>query len=217
MMCASGTISVLIVDDHAILREGLAYILEKNPGIAVAAAAASGTQAVAAARAHKPAVIVMDLVLPEMSGLDATRRILAELPDTRVIMLSMLDSPEQVFHALRAGALGDVLKQSAATEIVQAVLTVVKGRQYLSAELSNALAGMNLEHARQSPLESLSDREREVLYLTVASMTSGQIARRLSLSPKTVATYRGRIMEKLGVADRTSLIRYALQNIGIPR
>ena len=175
MMCASGTISVLIVDDHAILREGLAYILEKNPGIAVAAAAASGTQAVAAARAHKPAVIVMDLVLPEMSGLDATRRILAELPDTRVIMLSMLDSPEQAFHALRAGALGYVLKQSAATEIVQAVLTVVKGRQYLSAELSNALAGMNLEHARQSPLERVSDREREVLYLTVASMTSRRI------------------------------------------
>jgi DNA-binding NarL/FixJ family response regulator len=216
-MCALRTVKVLIVDDHAILREGLTYLLEKVPQIDVVEAVATGKQAVAAALRHQPDIIVMDLVLPEISGLDATIQILRTLPETRVIILSSHDTREHVHHALRAGARGYVLKQSAFTELTEAVFTVLRGKRFLSAELNMEMSELKMAETGESPMERLSVREREVLYLTVESLTSAQIAKRLSLSPKTVATYRSRIMQKLGVSDRTALIRYAMQNVIIPR
>lgn len=215
-MCALRSVKVLIVDDHAILREGLTYLLGKIPQINVVDAVSTGKEAVVAAKLHHPAVIVMDLVLPEISGLDATRQILRVLPNTCVIILSSHGTREHVHHALRAGARGYVLKQSAFTELTDAVFTVLRGKRHLSAELNIETRDIDAITADQSPLERLSAREREVLYLTVASMTSAQIAKKLFLSPKSVATYRSRIMQKLGVSDRTALIRYAMQNVTIP-
>ena len=161
-MCALRAVKVLIVDDHAILREGLTYLLEKIPQINVVETVATGKQAVAAAARHHPDVIVMDLVLPEISGLDATLQILRTLPETRVIILSSHDTREHVHHALRAGARGYVLKQSAFTELTEAVFTVLRGKRYLSAELNMDMSDLKAADADQSPMERLSAREREV-------------------------------------------------------
>ena len=207
--------TVLVVDDHGIVREGLTVLLERSPRLQVVGTAASGKQAVAAAQRLRPDVVVMDLMLPELSGLDATERILSELPATRVVILSVCHSSEHIACALRAGALGFVQKRSSITEIVQAVLTVLDGRRYLSPEVVASLGDVAIDAAR-SPLESLSAREREVLQLTVAGATSASIARRLCLSPKTVETYRSRIMDKLGVSDHTALIHFAMEHALMP-
>jgi DNA-binding NarL/FixJ family response regulator len=203
--------TVLVVDDHGIVREGLAVLLERSPRLKVIGTAASGKQAVATAQLLKPDVVVMDLMLPELSGIDATERILSQLPATRVVILSVCYSSEHIACALRAGALGFVQKRSSITEIVQAVLAVLDGKRYLSPEIVVSLGDVEIDSAR-SPLERLSAREREVLQLTVAGATSAVIARQLSLSPKTVETYRSRIMEKLGVPDRTALIHFAMEH-----
>jgi DNA-binding NarL/FixJ family response regulator len=209
-------VGVLVVDDHGIVREGLAVLLERRPEIRVVATAADGRQAVAAAKHYRPDVVVMDLVLPELSGIDATRRILQDIPQTRVVILSVCHSAEHVFQALRAGALGYVLKQSAAVELDHAVMAVLGGERYLSPEVRDVIAAAGSEFSSLSPLERLSSREREVLHLTVGGATSAEIARALSLSPKTVETYRSRIMEKLGVPDHTALIRFAVEHAMAP-
>lgn len=209
-------VSVLVVDDHGIVREGLTVLLERRPEIRVVATAADGRQAVMAAKQYHPDVVVMDLVLPELSGIDATRRILRDLPQTRVVILSVCHTSEHVFQALRAGALGYVLKQSAAVELDHAVMAVLGGEHYLSPDVREVVAAAGGDFASLTPLERLSSREREVLHLTVGGATSAEIARTLSLSPKTVETYRSRIMEKLGVADHTALIRFAVEHAMTP-
>lgn len=208
--------SVLVVDDHGIVREGLTVLLERRPELRVVATAADGRQAIEVARRLRPDVVVMDLVLPELSGIDATRRILHDSPNTRVVILSVCHTSEHVFQALRAGARGYVLKQCAAAELDQAVMAVLAGEQYLSPEVRHMIANVGLDPSARSPLERLSTREREVLHLTVGGSTSAQIAQTLSLSPKTVETYRSRIMEKLGVADHAALIRFALEHAMTP-
>jgi DNA-binding NarL/FixJ family response regulator len=207
--------SVLVVDDHGIVREGLTVLLERSPRLKVIGTAASGKQAIAVAHRLKPDVVVMDLMLPELSGIDATERIVNELPATRVVILSVCHSSEHIACALRAGAMGFVQKRSSITEIVQAVLAVLDGKRYLSPEIVASLGNAEIDSAR-SPLESLSAREREVLHLTVAGATSVVIARRLCLSPKTVETYRSRIMGKLGVSDHTALIHFAMEHALTP-
>ena len=209
-------VDVLVVDDHGIVREGLVVLLERSARIRVLGTADNGKDAVAAALLLKPDVVVMDLVLPQLSGVDATERIVATLPDTRVVILSVCKTSEHVFRALRAGAQGYVLKQCAAAELVHAVLTVADGARYLSGALRETLAGLAIETAPLSPLERLSPREREVMHLTVDGVTSAEIGRRLSLSPKTIDTYRSRIMDKLGVAHHAGLIRYALEHAITP-
>ena len=208
---ASGTTRILIVDDHGVIREGIACLLERVPSVQVVGAADSGKEAIKAALLHKPDIILMDLVLPDFGGVDATQRILAVLPTVRIIILSMCRTPEHVYRAMRAGASGYVLKQSAAAELLAAITGTMKGDRYLSPAIRHFEQSAT-EGSDRSPMESLSAREREVLHLTVASMTSDQIAKRLNLSNKTVATYRSRIMQKLGVTDRTALIRYVLQH-----
>jgi DNA-binding NarL/FixJ family response regulator len=204
-------IRILIVDDHGIVCEGLTALLSRSSGMQVVGVAGDGRQAVLATRQLKPDVVVMDLLLPELSGIDATVQILAALPLTRVIMLSACDTSEHVFQALRAGARGYVLKANLSAEIVQAVVTVSNGENYLSPQLTGVLVdGILGQFGRNSPLESLSAREREVLHLTIGGARSADIARQLSLSRKTVDTYRSRVMVKLGVSNLAGLIHYGI-------
>jgi DNA-binding NarL/FixJ family response regulator len=202
---------ILVVDDHGIVRDGLSVLLNATSEMQVVGAAADGKAAVRAAAKLKPDVIVMDLALPELSGIDATLLILAAQPLIRVVMLSAWDTSEHVFRALRAGARGYVLKESAGTEIVQAVAAVSKGHRYLSARLTGVLIDGLLDDPNSaSPIESLSPREREVLHLTVTGASSADIGVRLSLSSKTIDTYRSRVMGKLGVTDLAGMIRFAV-------
>lgn len=210
------SVSVLVVDDHGIVRECVGALLEKSSVIKVIGTAASGMSGVRAAHRLKPDVVIMDLVLPDLSGVDATERILRDLPLTRVVILTMCHSREHVVRALRAGALGYVLKGSASDEVTQAVLSAVDGKRFLSPAIADLLEGVDIDSGPRSPLEQLSVREREVLHLAVAGATSAAIAAKLFLSPKTVDTYRSRIMEKLGVADHTALIHFAIEHANSP-
>jgi len=210
-------ISVVVVDDHGIVRDGLCALLDGHFHLNVIGSAANGRDAILSAARLKPDVIVMDLVLPDLSGIDATLRILAELPTTRIVILSASNTSEHVFRALRAGARGYVLKESATSELVQAVLAVYAGERYLSPQITGlVIDALGSSAAPVSPIESLSQREREVLHLTVGGATSAEIGQKLSLSPKTVDTYRSRVMGKLGVPDMAGLIRFAIAHAMTP-
>jgi DNA-binding NarL/FixJ family response regulator len=204
---------LLVVDDHGIVREGLTAMLKHQAGIQVLGSANSGEEAIGEALRLKPAIVIMDLVLPDMSGIEAMERILILLPRTRVIMLSVRHTIEHVYRALRAGACGYVVKNAAAEELVQAVFMVKEGKQYLSPQVVPAAIGIaNCYELPKSPMERLSTRERDVLGRIVGGASSAAIAQHLSLSPKTVDTYRGRLMGKLGVRNRSALIRFAIEN-----
>jgi DNA-binding NarL/FixJ family response regulator len=209
--------NILIVDDHGIVRDGIRSLLRCQDGMDVVGLAATGEQAVLAAQHLRPDVIIMDLVLPILNGIDATKRILASLPLTKIIVLSAWSTSEHVYRALRAGALGYVIKDAAGAELVCAVRAVSSGRRYLSPSIAALVssAGPNDAVAR-SPLERLSAREREVLHRTAEGYSSTEIALQLSLSPKTIDTYRSRLMQKLGVSDRSALIRFAIQHAMAP-
>jgi DNA-binding NarL/FixJ family response regulator len=203
---------ILIVDDHSVVRDGLAVLIERAPGMKVVGFAASGEEAVLVTQRLRPDLIIMDLMLPTLNGIDATQRIISEFPRTRIIALSACHTPEQVSRALRAGALGFVLKTEAATELLRAVQMVAAGKKYISPAIKALFVDGALSMPMlKSPFERLSSREREVVQLIVAGSTSSDIALHLSLSRKTVDTYRGRIMVKLGVANRAALIRFALE------
>lgn len=203
---------VLIVDDHSIVRDGLAALIERDRGVRVVGLASTGEEAVSVAQRLKPDLIVMDLMLPSLNGIDATRRIIAELPRTRIIALSACRTSEQVCRVLRAGALGFVLKTAAASELLRAIQAVTAGMQYVSPVIAALFPDGALSIPMpKSPFERLSSRERKVVQLIVGGSTSSDIALQLSLSRKTVDTYRGRIMVKLGVANRSALIRFALE------
>src|SRR5579859_478637 len=190
---------ILVVDDHGIVREGLAALLESDDGIRVVGFAATGEEAILAAQRLSPDVIIMDLVLPDLNGIEATKRILRYLPDTHILALSACHTPDHVGRALRA-------------ELLSAVKALSAGNQYLSAAVS-AAGGAPAARVPvpDSPFETLSSRENEVLRYIVAGSTSAEIAQFLSLSRKTVDTYRSRIMVKLGVPNRSALIHLALK------
>jgi DNA-binding NarL/FixJ family response regulator len=220
MNCQSASttpIRIVVVDDHGVVCEGLTLILEREGHIEVVATAADGRQGIAAAVLHKPDIVVMDLVLPVLNGIDATQRIIDALPQSRVVILSSCDTSEHVFSAFRAGARGYVLKECAGAELVHAIMTVVAGARYLSPQLTGVLIdGLLSDSTMMSPLESLSAREREVMNLTVAGSSSAQIALRLCLSRKTVDTYRSRVMLKLGVPNLARLIHFGVEHAMTP-
>jgi DNA-binding NarL/FixJ family response regulator len=211
-------VRILVVDDHGIVRDGVSAVLERHPDLKVVESVGTGKDAVSAATRLVPEVVVMDLMLPELSGVDATERILALLPRTRIVILSVCHTSEHIFRALRAGAHGYVVKEAVGADLVRAVLAVMAGERFLSSQITDAVIGgaLNNSGGAQSPLERLSRREREVLHLTVAGSSSAEIAIRLSLSRKTVDTYRSRVMEKLGVADLTALIHFAIEHALTP-
>jgi len=201
-------IRVLLADDHAMLRDGLKALLSASEGIEVVAAVGDGREAVRAAQELNPDVVVMDLSMPELNGIEAARLLRDRCPATRVVILSMHSSSEHVHRALEAGAAGYLLKESAGREVEAAVRAVHAGKRYLSPALAAQAPGAG----RRSPLERLTARERQVLQLVVEGHSSAEIARRVFLSPKSVGTYRSRMMRKLGLHDVTALVKFAIQH-----
>lgn len=201
---------VVLADDHTIVREGLATLLGQTPDIEVIATASTGSQAVRAARTLAPDVLVTDISMPELNGIEAARAIRERDARIAIVVLSMHSTSEHVARAFAAGANGYVLKDAASDEIVAAVRAVASGRRYLSRALADVVTGAAAPAA--SPLASLSARERQVLQLVVEGRSSAQIAQQIHLSPKTVETYRSRLMKKLGVADIPALVKFAVQH-----
>jgi len=213
-------ISVFIADDHTVVRDGLRAPLEADPEIRVVGAAGSGLQAVRQVGETAPDVVLMDISMPEMNGIEATTEILALNPRIRVIILSILGTSEHVFRALQAGVMGYLLKESAGREVVDAVRTVAAGGRYLSQPVTNTLIEDYLRQQQQAqprkPLELLSQREREILKLVLEGKSSAEIGKLLYISAKTVETYRSRMMRKLEVSDMAGLMKFAFQNGLIP-
>jgi DNA-binding NarL/FixJ family response regulator len=204
-------IRVLIADDHEVVAEGLRHLVEAERDIQVVACVADGREAVRQARDTQPDVVLMDLSMPELNGADATRAILERDPRCRVIVLSMYSQREYVRRALKAGAAGYVVKRSAAKEVVEAIRAVHAGQRYLSPRVADVVLDDYTDEKQDDPLSRLSAREREVLQLLAEGRTGAQIAERLSLSQKTVETYRARLVEKLGIRDLAGLVRFAIQ------
>lgn len=209
-------IKVFLADDHAVVREGLRYLLEAQDDITVVGDVGTGREAVAQVTQLAPDVVVMDVSMPDMNGIEATGRILEILPQTHVLILSMQSSAEHVYRALKAGAHGYLLKESAGKVLVEAVRSVHSGGRYLSTGITETLVNDYLHQraliAEPSPLERLSRREREVLQLVVEGRSSVEIGGVLSLSPKTVDTYRSRLMHKLEISDVPTLVKFAIQH-----
>jgi DNA-binding NarL/FixJ family response regulator len=210
------SIRVVLADDHAVVRDGLRLILESEEGISVVGEAGDGYQAVDQVLKLKPDVVVMDIAMPNLNGIEATLQILNARPSVKVVILSIHSSDEYISRALKAGAFGYLLKESAGKEVVQAVKTAYLGHRYLCQKISEAIIGdyidMKEENPARSPLSRLSLREREVLQLIVEGKTSKEIAQMLLLSPKTIETYRNRLMVKLGIKDIAGLVKFAIQH-----
>lgn len=208
------TIRVLLVDDHVVVRAGIRALLEEPNDIEIVGEAADGRAAIAAAEALSPDVVLMDLMMREMNGLEAAARIRQFLPAARVIFFSMHGAPEYVTEALRAGAAGYVLKEAAPAELETAVRTVMRGETYLSPVLSGAVVNALVQRMRegeQDPLARLTRRQREILRLVVDGRSTRQIAEALGLSRKTVETHRSQLMERLGLDDVPALVRFAIR------
>ena len=206
------TTRVLLADDHGMMREGLRALLAGAPDIEVVADVGDGREAVRIAAQLLPDVIVMDVSMPDLNGIEAAHLLREKCPKTRIVMLSMHASSEHVHRALEAGAAGYVLKESAAAEVIAAVRTVCAGRLYLSPALGGIDFEARVRVGGKSPLESLSSRERQVLQLVVEGRSSAEIARTIHLSAKTVETYRSRLMKKLGVPDTPALVKFAIRH-----
>lgn len=208
------SITVFLADDHTIVRDGLRYLLEAQQGIRVVGEASDGREAIRKVKNLRPDIVIMDIFMTELNGIEATGQICRECPSTRVIMLSMQSSSESIVRALKAGASGYLLKESAGRELVTAIHEVRAGRRYLSPKVSDQVIGAYLNRTEdiRDPLASLSRREREVLQLVVEGKTSAEIADTLFLSVKTIETYRSRLMKKLGIRDIPALIKFAIQH-----
>jgi DNA-binding NarL/FixJ family response regulator len=206
-------IKVFLADDHGVVRDGLRVLLEAQPDMCVVGDAANGRLAMRAVMQLRPDVVVMDIAMPELNGIEATLQMRETCPDTRVLILSMHSTTEHIFRALQAGARGYLLKDSAGTEVVDAVRAAHAGRRYLSNKIAATMIDDYIaERHRVSPLASLSLRERQVLQLVVEGKSSAVAGTILSLSPKTVDTYRSRIMHKLGTGDIPALVKFAIQH-----
>jgi DNA-binding NarL/FixJ family response regulator len=204
--------SVFVADDHAILRDGLATLLGAHPDMEVVGTAANGREAVAEVLRLAPRVAIIDISMPELEGIEAARQILAANPEVHVMILSMHAGSQHVFHALEAGVRGYLLKESASREVIEAVRIVQSGRRYLSPRVAEIVAQGVSDRSAVSPLSSLSQREREILKLVADGYSSAKIGTLLHLSPKTVDTYRSRMMQKLHVSDLAGVIKLAIQH-----
>jgi DNA-binding NarL/FixJ family response regulator len=206
------TIRVLLADDHALVRAGLRALLERVSGVQVAAEAGDGREALHLIDVHRPDVVLMDIAMAGLNGLEATRRISQDYAQVRVIILSMLANEEYVRQALRAGAAGYMLKEAAAAELEVALETVIGGEIYLCPLLARRLADY-VERTGGSGLllDRLTARQREILQLIAEGHTAQDIARLLNISPKTVETHRAQLMDRLGIYDVAGLVRYAIR------
>jgi DNA-binding NarL/FixJ family response regulator len=207
------TINVLLADDHSVLRDGLSALLQAHEGFAVVAHAQNGREAVRKTAELKPDVVMMDIVMPELDGIEATRLIHASSATTQVVILSMYSTSEHIFRALQAGARGYLLKESAGAELLAAVKSVHAGRRYLSQKITETVLDNYVrDHHPTDPLGKLSSRERQILELVAAGKSTADIAGKLFLSPKTVDTYRSRLMQKLDIDGFAGLVKFAISN-----
>jgi DNA-binding NarL/FixJ family response regulator len=208
---AAPPLRVLLADDHAILREGVRLVLESQADITVVGEAGDGAEALALAHRLRPDVVVMDIAMPGLNGLDATRRLRAELPEVQVVALTMHADREYVTEVVQAGAAGYVLKQAAAQELVRALRAVRGGEAYLHPAATRALIGDYRRRRDDAPADGLTPREREVLRQVALGLSNRAIANALGISVKTVEAHRANLMSKLDMHDRTELVRYAIR------
>lgn len=209
------TIKIVLADDHGIVRAGLHLLIAAQADLAVVGEVANGRDAVREVARLHPDIIVLDIAMPELNGIEATQQIHEAWPATQVIILSMYASRDHIYHALQAGARGYVLKEAAGDELIEAIHAVYAGRRHLSPKITDELLDDYLEQPvhgdKINLLAQLSSREREVLQLVVEGQSSATIAEALFLSPKTVESYRSRLMQKLGITDLPSLVKFAIQ------
>jgi two-component system response regulator NreC len=204
------SLRVLIVDDHAVVRAGLRHLVDAEDDLETVGEAGDAREAIFEARSSKPDVILMDVVMPDQSGLDVLPSLLHEHPETKVLILSMQDDPRYVREALAAGASGYVLKEAADNEVVGAIREVARGGRYVHPELGARLIAAEADAARRADEDPLSDREREVLRLLALGHTNQEIAKQLYISVRTAETHRAHIMQKLRLGSRAELVRYAI-------
>ena len=209
----SALVRVLLADDHTLVRAGIRALLNELPGVQVVAEAGDGREAVELAKAHQPNLILMDISMKGLNGIEATAQVKRELPEVRVIILSMHASEEHVAQALRAGASGYMLKDAATQELALAVAAVMRGEAYLSPLISKQVVESYVQRrgADNGPLDMLTSRQRQILQLIAEGKSTKQIAHLLSLSVKTVETHRAQLMERLEIRDVPGLVRYAVR------
>jgi DNA-binding NarL/FixJ family response regulator len=208
-----------MADDHPLVRQGLKAVLATEPDFQIVGETGDGLEAAQLTERLKPDILVVDLMMPGLSGLEVVRQVSQRSPGTRVIVLSMHSNEGYVLEALRNGASGYVLKDASAVDLVQAIRQVAAGRRFLSEQLSQRAIEAYVQRSEAATLdsyESLTHREREVLHLTAEGCTSSEIAARLSISPRTAETHRTHLMRKLELRSQTDLIRYALRRGIIP-
>jgi two-component system, NarL family, response regulator NreC len=206
------SVRVLIVDDHAVFRAGLKLLIDAEDDLEAVGEAGTARDAVFQARALKPDVILMDVVMPDQSGLDVVPTLLHERPETKVLVLSMQDDPQYVRDAFAAGANGYVLKEAADSEVVAAIQLVASGGSYVNPALGARLVTAEAKERAEAEADPLSEREHEVLRLLALGYTNQEIAKTLFISVRTAETHRSHIMRKLGFASRAELVRHALQH-----
>jgi DNA-binding NarL/FixJ family response regulator len=209
------SIRILLADDHTIVRDGLRALLERQADMSVVAEAADGRECVQLAEQHSPDVVIMDVAMPEMNGIEAARRILSANPKTSVLILSMHRDESYVLRALRAGARGYLLKDSPRDDVLTAIRTVAAGRSYLSRQVSQILQEDYVRQLESRGLEDsydlLTDREREILQLLAEGKANKEVANLLNISPTTVETHRAHILQKLSLHSTADLILYAVR------
>ncbi len=209
-------ITVFLADDHRMVREGFRLLLETQHDIRVTGEAGTGRDAVRRVEKLKPDVILMDIAMPELNGIEATQQICKVLPSAKVIVLSMYSTSQHIFRAIKAGARGYILKESAGDDVINAVRAVYRGQLFLCKEISESVLRdyVNSREMAEAhgPLARLSDRERQILQLLVEGKPNAKIAELLFLSPKTVETYRSHLMHKLGISDLPALVKFAIQH-----
>lgn len=210
-------IRVLLADDHALVRAGFRSLLKDIPAVTVVAEAGNGREAINLVRKHQPDIVLMDVAMPGLNGLEALTRC-KEFPKTRVLILSMHATEEYVVQALRGGAAGYLIKDAAIGELKLAIQSIMKGETYLSSSISRRVIDTHLKRVvdKSGPLDQLSPRQREVLQLIAEGNNTKEIAFLLKLSVKTVETHRGHLMEKLGIHDIAGLVRFAMRAGLIP-
>jgi DNA-binding NarL/FixJ family response regulator len=213
-------IRIILADDHTLVRAGIRALLEKLPGVEVVGEAGDGREVMKLVKLHHPDVVLMDISMPGLNGLEAAERMAAEFPDVRVIILSMHNNEEYYWRALKAGAAGYMLKKAATTELETALHQVVRGEIYLSREISSRLLKkfpLQGIADRKSPLEQLTSRQREILQLVAEGQNTKGIAEILKVSPKTVEYHRMKLMDCLNLHDVPGLVRFALRMGLIPQ
>jgi two-component system, NarL family, response regulator NreC len=208
-------IRILLADDHTVVRDGLRALLEKQPDMAVVGEAADGRDSIRLAEEHAPDVVVMDIAMPNLNGIEATRRILAANPATAVLMLSMHQDESYVLRSLKAGAKGYLLKDSLRTDVIEAIRAVSQGRSYLTRKVSRMLQEDYMRQLESRGLDDsydlLTDREREILQMVAEGRSNKEVAGLLNISSTTVETHRAHILQKLGLHSVPELILYAVR------